>query len=152
MPWQKCHILILSLYLVCIGIFSSCQPDIDVERNEIILTLDRLSLEVDTTIDDIFIIINEPGSAEKPNDKSIVTIRYLGQYLDDMVFDSTHSTVPLQLNLSNAILGLRKSIPFFGRNGRGKIFIPSNQGYGSNPPRGIKKNSILHYDIEVIDF
>jgi FKBP-type peptidyl-prolyl cis-trans isomerase len=42
-------------------------------------------------------------------------------------------------------------IPFFKEGGSGKLLIPSELAYGSSPRSGIPANSVLIFDIHLID-
>jgi FKBP-type peptidyl-prolyl cis-trans isomerase FkpA len=50
------------------------------------------------------------------------------------------------------INGLNIGLRYYGKGGKGTIFIPSSKGFGNNPPRGIRKNAVLIYRIHVLDF
>ena len=53
--------------------------------------------------------------------------------------------------MNTAIAGLRGGLTIFGKNGSGKIYVPSTLGYGDSPPFGVRKNAILVYDVKILD-
>ena len=49
------------------------------------------------------------------------------------------------------IEGWKEGIPYFKEGGVGKLLIPSALGYGPNGNSGIPPNSVLIFDIGLID-
>ena len=70
---------------------------------------------------------------------------------DPIVFDETKDTTAIDLKVNTAIAGLRGGLTIFGKNGSGKIYVPSTLGYGDSPPFGVRKNAILVYDVKILD-
>ena len=97
----------------------------------------------------IFYVIETQGSGSFPRANSVVVINYTGYLLNGKVFDSNHE---IALSLSHTILGWQYGIPLFQRGSKGKLLIPSGLGYGEFPRPGIPANSVLIFDIELIDF
>jgi FKBP-type peptidyl-prolyl cis-trans isomerase FkpA len=140
----KYSLLILCFYIV------SCTSSQD-DRTEIIDYLALNNIEALDTLG-VFIHISQEGSEEKPSTQSTIELSYTGRYLDGEIFDRTEGSTTTKLNLTSAISGLKSGLLFFGKNGNGSIYIPSDQGYGANPPFGVRKNAILVYDIDIKDF
>lgn len=141
----KYSVLILSAYLFACT--SSNENDIDDIKSY--LELNNIPA-IDTL--GVFVQISEAGSEEKPSPSSTIELAYTGRYLDGEIFDQTKDGATTKLSLTSAIPGLQSGLRLFGKNGYGSIYIPSNQAYGANPPFGVRKNAILVFDIEVIDF
>jgi FKBP-type peptidyl-prolyl cis-trans isomerase len=53
--------------------------------------------------------------------------------------------------LQNVILGWTEGIPYFKEGGSGKLLIPSALAYGPNGTTGIPPNSVLIFEIELIE-
>lgn len=99
----------------------------------------------------VYVIVNERGTDTIPVDYGVkIELKYTGYYLDQTVFDSSEDTV--QLNLSTTLEGLKFGMRMFGKGGSGTIIVPSNLAFGGNPPRGMRSNAVLVYDISLIDF
>jgi FKBP-type peptidyl-prolyl cis-trans isomerase FkpA len=150
----KTYFLFYTCSISIVAIISSCQNSL-VEEEEIAINqyVKSLSVTPDYVIDDVTIIISEAGNEEKPIvETSTVEVKYTASYLDGQIFDDRHSSEAVQLKLSTAIRGLKIGLPFIGKGGRAIMIIPSRHAYGNNPPRGIKGNSVLLYDISLIDF
>ena len=102
------------------------------------------------TIDGMYYVIIEPGTAEKPTSTSTVEVNYKGYFSDDVEFDSGDS---IRFNLGGALIeGWKIGIPKFGLGGKGHLLIPPNLGYGEFPTNGIRNQSILIFDVELLDF
>ena len=68
---------------------------------------------------------------------------------DGTVFDqSTSAGISF---LTNVILGWQEGIPMFSEGGTGKLLIPSPLGYGNRAVGNIPENSVLIFDVELID-
>lgn len=96
-------------------------------------------------------IIDTPGTGASPNINSTVTVRYKGYYLDGTVFDDTKGST-LSFALRSVIKGWQEGIPLFKKGGKGKLFVPSELGYGPRPPSGVRANAVLVFEVELVDF
>lgn len=100
----------------------------------------------------IYIVTDTVGTGdERPTLNDDVTIFYQGYLLDGTQFDGTQEE-PATFPLSNLIEGWQIGIPMFGKGGKGKLVIPSEYGYGSKKVGDIPANSILMFEIELIDW
>jgi FKBP-type peptidyl-prolyl cis-trans isomerase FkpA len=136
----------LTRYLLIIFCFVSisCSSNTDDEVLQIGTFLFNNNLVAEETVDGVYIVFDEKGIA--PFELSNVNLKYTGYYLDKVVFDTTKT---VNINTSALINGLRLGLKHFGQGGKGTIIVPSKRGYGANPPRGVRKNAILIYDIEL---
>ena len=133
--------------------FSSCgeeDRDYDQEIRDFIARKNWTIAE--RTPDGLFVVIDVPGSLEKPTASSTVTVDYRGYLLNESVFDSSFGKTPLTIGLNQVIRGWTIGIPKFGRGGKGKILMPPSLGYGDRGQNGIPANSVLIFDVELIDF
>ena len=100
----------------------------------------------------IFHVIDQPGSGGHPNLASTVIVKYKGYFLDKTVFDQTDPGKTIEFPLFNLIQGWQIAIPLLQKGGKGTFWIPSELGYGSNPPGGIPADAVLIFEIELVDF
>lgn len=136
--------------------FFSCDRGEQILKNDIEEIEDYLSdnnLTAERTEDDLFYIIEEEGNGEFPDINNAVTVDYHGYFTDGVVFDSsvdrgTPSTFPL----SSVIRGWRDGIPLFSKGGKGKLILPSHLAYGEAGTVGIPSNTVLIFDVHLIDF
>lgn len=121
------------------------------EQNAIENYLSENNLTAEKTSSGLHYFVQSLGSGGSPTANQTVTMNYQGYFLDDNVFDATNNgSVPI--DLMNVIEGWREGVPLFEKGGLGTLFIPSNLGYGKNPPPGIPQNATLIFDIELVDF
>jgi peptidylprolyl isomerase len=101
----------------------------------------------------LYIKIDEAGSDEKPTVESYLTLNYEGYLLNGSSFDGTKGTpTTFPFTLGNTILGWQEGIPNLGKGGKGSLIIPPYLGYGDRDSEDIPMNSILVFEIEIIDF
>jgi len=97
--------------------------------------------------------ISDSGSADHPGITQTVVVYYTGTLLDGTPFDGVNPPdAPLSLPLAYTILGWQEGIPFLGRGGRGTLLIPSELGYGDRRTGSIPANSVLKFEVELVDF
>ena len=150
------HFLLLIL-LSCLFAFSACKKDDDndnrqAEIDEQII-LDYLSdnnLTAQRDPSGIYYIITHEGDGEHPTAQSTVSVYYKGYLTDGSVFDQT-GVGTATFNLQGLIEGWQIGIPLLKEGGEGTFFIPSALGYGSQARPGIPANSVLIFEIELVE-
>jgi len=98
----------------------------------------------------LYYVNEETGTGKNPNPSSTVNVAYRGYFTDGKVFDQSNAD-GITFGLNQVIQGWTMGIPFFKEGGRGKLIIPSELAYGSRPRSGIPANSVLIFDIHLID-
>lgn len=110
-------------------------------------------LTAQSTASGLHYIITDPGTGTAhPNINSSVTMHYTGYLLNGNIFDGTAPTKPVTFQLAGLIKGWQEGIPLFKKGGKGKLILPPSLGYGSQATGGIPANSVLVFDIELLDF
>lgn len=146
--------LLLLLLAIPVLIFSckkseSDQPRID--REIIRKYIADSNLVADSTASGLFYVISDSGSVKRPNSASYVTVNYKGYFTSGVVFDQTSGT-PFSTLLTSVIAGWTEGIPLIQKGGKIKLLIPSALGYGDKDYGTIPANSVLIFDIELLDF
>ena len=101
----------------------------------------------------VFYVIEDEGTGTQfPTGFAQVSMAYRGYLLDGTEFDSADTVNPLSISLSQTIAGWRFGVPKFKKGGKGKLIIPSPLGYANSPVGNIPANSVLVFDIELLDF
>ena len=101
----------------------------------------------------LYIQLDNAGSDDKPNLGSFLTLNYEGYLLNGNKFDGTDGTpTTFPFPVSQLIMGWQEGLPLFGKGGKGKLIIPPYLGYGDRDSPEIPANSVLVFDIEIIDF
>jgi FKBP-type peptidyl-prolyl cis-trans isomerase FkpA len=109
-------------------------------------------LEGEYTEEGVFITFqNEGKGRETPDLTSTVQAIYTGYLLDGTVFDDSDG-FPASFRLTGVIQGWQIALPRFKRDAIGTIIIPSRYAYGPQRRQNIPANSVLIFDIEVLDF
>jgi len=94
-------------------------------------------------------VIN-PGTGPRPTSASTVSVRYTGKLLDGTVFDSQTGT-PVSFTLNGVIAGWQIGLPLIQKGGTIKLIIPSSLGYGCTGFGTVPANSILYFEIDLVD-
>lgn len=110
---------------------------------------------VKDTVFDVYYQIIEPGTGTKPNDNSPIKVLYKGSLLNGSVFDTTQKggkNEPVTFDaLRGLIAGWRIGLPKIKTGGKIRLIIPSGYGYGAQANQGIPANSILDFEIELLE-
>jgi FKBP-type peptidyl-prolyl cis-trans isomerase FkpA len=104
------------------------------------------------TEEGLFVKIENEGSIEKPALSDFVTIYYKGYLLDGFIFDETNEGETRTFPLNGLITGWQIGIPYIGKGGKCKLIIPPHLGYGPNDMGDIPGQSVLVFEIELVDF
>lgn len=93
------------------------------------------------------------GNGDKPTRENEVTVHYTGTLLDGKKFDSSlDRNEPLKMKLDRVIEGWKIGVPLMSKGAKYRFYVPSKLGYGSQNMGVIPPNSILIFDIELLDF
>lgn len=96
-------------------------------------------------------IIN-PGSGAIPTVASKIYVKYTGKLVDGTVFDSQTDASKTGWSLANLIMGWQIGLTLIEKGGTIKLIIPSSMAYGCFAAGTIPPNSILYFEVELIDF
>lgn len=108
------------------------------------------NLSAQSTGSGLYYVMTTQGTGAKPNINSQVTVKYKGYLTSGSVFDQS-SASGATFALSGVIKGWQEGIPLFNKGGKGMLLIPSALGYGSQPVGNIPANSVLIFDIELLN-
>jgi FKBP-type peptidyl-prolyl cis-trans isomerase len=76
---------------------------------------------------------------------------YTGRLLTGAIFDQALIASPLSIVLSSTIEGWKIGVPLIKAGGKIRLFIPSSYGYGTSAAGSIPANSVLDFDIELVE-
>lgn len=108
----------------------------------------------------LYIQTTTVGNGESPKAGDNVSMNYTGTLLDGTNFDSNllpefGHTQPLNFPLGQGrvIKGWDEGIATLKKGGKAKLLIPSSLAYGAGSPSAkIPANSVLTFDVELLDF
>ncbi|MBN2433711.1 MAG: FKBP-type peptidyl-prolyl cis-trans isomerase [Spirochaetes bacterium] len=108
--------------------------------------------DVKTTESGLAYKIIEPGSSEKPLPTSTVTVNYKGTLIDGTVFDSSYDRgKPATFALNRVIKGWGEGMQLIGKGGKIELVVPASLGYGVRGAGSIPGNSLLIFEVELLD-
>ena len=83
---------------------------------------------------------------------SIVTVKYSGYLTNGFKFTSTaEETTGAAYTLGQLIAGWQRGIPLIKKGGSINLYLPPSLGYGANAAGSIPANSILIFNIQLIE-
>jgi FKBP-type peptidyl-prolyl cis-trans isomerase FkpA len=144
----------LGMLILLLVTYSSCKKEaVDYSQiDEDIITqyIADNNLTAIATGTGLYYVIDVSGSGAQPNSQSTVTVAYKGYLTNGSVFDESASA-GISFSLTSVIQGWQEGIPYFKEGGSGILLIPSALGYGSEAKSGIPANSVLIFDVGLID-
>lgn len=116
---------------------------------------------VQTTDTGLQYVVNEAGSGSSPRPEDTVVVHYTGRLLgpdgqvsedDGLIFDSSVARgQPATFGLRQVIPGWTEGLQTMKVGGKTRFFIPPDLAYGPGGTRGIPPNSLLVFDVELIE-
>jgi FKBP-type peptidyl-prolyl cis-trans isomerase FklB len=93
------------------------------------------------------------GTGAKPGMNDNVELIYHGTMIDGKVFDSSRERGDtVNFRPGNVIAGFAEALTLMSEGSKWEIYIPAELGYGENvnPASGIKPNSVLIFEIDLV--
>lgn len=95
--------------------------------------------------------ITRQGKGKRPTANAIVTVHYTGKLTNGKIFDrSMDRGKPVELPLDQVIPGWTEGLQLLNEGSKATLYIPSKLGYGAQELAMIPANSILIFDVELI--
>lgn len=145
---------IIPLAAALILLISSCSKKTDQTETDDQIIKDYLTSKNLTATKDpsgLYWIMTVEGTGTKPTTASTVEVKYKGSLINGTVFDQTATDKTFTYALSGLILGWQIGIPLMKEGGKATLLIPSQLGYGRENLGVIPPNSVLIFEIELID-
>lgn len=93
--------------------------------------------------------IIEEGEGDYIQYKDHVHFKYKGEFIDGKVFDEQKD--PVEFDVSTLIAGWKEIMLELKPGGKAYLVVPPHLGYGTKNLDDIPKNSILVYELEVVE-
>lgn len=98
------------------------------------------------------IIMVTEGKGKAPTLKDTVKAHYKGTLTSGSTFDSSYDRgQPAEFPLAGVIKGWQEGLQLMKVGGKAKLFIPPELGYGPSARPGIPANSVLVFEVELLD-
>jgi FKBP-type peptidyl-prolyl cis-trans isomerase FklB len=96
------------------------------------------------------VITNGTGATPSPTD--VVSVNYRGTLLDGTEFDSSYKRgQPAQFPVGGVIHGWTEALEKMNVGSKWKLFVPADLAYGEQGRPGIPPNSVLIFEVELLD-
>ncbi len=150
----------LTLFLAFCGLFlfsckdDSLSPEEQLQEDIRIIKqyLADHNLTADSTASGLRYIITQEGTGGHPGVQSTVTVKYKGYLTDGSVFDETTGGKSATFALTQVIAGWQEGIPLLKKGGKGTFLLPSYLGYGPSGSGPIPPNTVLIFEVDLINF
>lgn len=94
----------------------------------------------------------EQGEGNKPTAADVVKVHYSGTLIDGTKFDSSYDRgEPAQFPLNRVIVGWTEGVQLMNVGSKYKFTIPADLAYGEQDKGVIKPNSVLVFEVELLD-
>jgi len=106
---------------------------------------------VKTTADGLeYKVLAAGGDDRHPTDDDIALINYVGSLRDGTVFDASKQPTPLPV--AGSIKGFSEGLKLMSKGAKYRFWIKPDLGYGAQSAGPIPSNSVLVFDVELVDF
>lgn len=97
-------------------------------------------------------IVEKEGEGKTPTAQDVVKCHYKGTLTTGEQFDSSYDRgSPAEFPVSGVIPGWTEALQLMKVGGKMKLFIPPELAYGASGRPGIPPNSVLVFEVELID-
>ena len=106
----------------------------------------------------VYYVVTQPGTGPTPSRGDVVQVHYTGKLLNGKVFDSSRTNPQAQgkpaqfpIGVGQVIPGWEEGVMKMHKGEKATLIIPSTLAYGPQGNQSIPPNSVLLFDIELID-
>ncbi|MEH3158443.1 MAG: FKBP-type peptidyl-prolyl cis-trans isomerase [Sphingomonas taxi] len=92
----------------------------------------------------------KPGSGAKPTDTDVALVMYEGKLLDGTTFDKSERPTPFPVQ--GVVPGFSEGLKLMPKGSKYRFWIKPSLGYGDKASGPIPANSVLVFDVELLDF
>ncbi|MCD8268046.1 MAG: FKBP-type peptidyl-prolyl cis-trans isomerase [Parabacteroides sp.] len=122
------------------------------EEGEKFLAENKTKDGVFTTESGLQYKVEKEGNGAKPAATDQVKVHYTGTLLDGTKFDSSVDRgEPAVFGVDRVIKGWTEILQIMPVGSKYTIWVPAELAYGEQGTRGIKPNSVLKFDVELLD-
>lgn len=144
----------VAFFLLALSV-SSCQTYSEEDKSsfdqKIQAYIKKSKVKYEKSESGLYYYIEQEGEGDFIKYKDEVSIIYEGRLLNGQVVDGAHTKEPLTYEVSKFIAAWKEALLYVKKGGKLKLIAPPHLGYGDNELEDIPKNSILVFDLEVLD-
>ena len=145
--------------VLTIAIFPGCNKDkksckarsVDSEVPQIQAYANANGINATRHSSGLYYEIITPGTGPIANSNSKIFITYTGKFMNGQVFDEQTAPNTQGWTLNGLIQGWIIGIPLIQKGGHIKLIVPSSLGYGCEDYYSIPGNSVLYFDVSLVD-
>ena len=129
------------------------QKDVDAKLIADYVAKNNLS-NVQKTASGLNYIITQPGTGKQAGASDTVSVHYTLKTLDGKAIESSRDRgqpFPFTLGQRQVIPGWDEGIALLKKGGKATLIVPSGLAYGPNASGPIAANSVLLFDVELVD-
>ena len=128
------------------------QASVTAEANQLFLAENAAKEGVQTTDSGLQFKIIEEGTGASPTVTDTVLAHYRGTLIDGTEFDSSYSrNAPSEFALTGVISGWTEGLQLLKVGGKIELALPPELGYGAREIPKIPANSVLKFEIHLIE-
>ena len=120
------------------------------EREQIMKAIQAGVFDTTGSKNGVFYTILKEGTGDQVSINDTLVVHYKGSLLNGSGFDST-TDKPATFALKRLIRGWQTGMPFCRQGGKIRLIIPSYLGYSIRNLGVIPPNSVLVFDVEVLE-
>jgi FKBP-type peptidyl-prolyl cis-trans isomerase len=123
-----------------------------IEEGKSYLEKNKTKEGVKTTSSGLQYEVVKEGKGPKPSASDRVKVHYTGTLIDGTKFDSSRdSGQPAEFGVGEVIRGWQEALQLMPVGSQFKLAIPSELAYGPQPTGNIPPNSVLLFDVELLE-
>lgn len=122
------------------------------KKGEEFLEKNKANANVKTTPSGLQYIVEKEGTGKQPAETDEVKVHYTGTLVDGTKFDSSVDRgQPAEFPVNGVIKGWTEALKMMKEGSKYKLTIPSELAYGPMGRPGIPPNSVLLFDVELLE-
>lgn len=146
------NILVVALLIAIITGCKKTEMQQDIDERIIVEYLQKNNITATRTSSGLYYVITDSTADVRPVAGKKVIVNYTGKFLDDRVFDSsTDGSFIYTYGRGEMIPGFDEGVGLMRKGEKGIFLLPSRLAYGSRGTYGIPANTVLRFDIELLN-
>lgn len=99
----------------------------------------------------VYYVITQQGSGPRPTGCGAALVNYIGRLTNGNEFDRNPAGQPVPFNMVELTPGFKNGLMQLKSGGKMTMYIPPYLGYGNQQVGSIPPNSILIFEVELLD-